>query len=179
MGLNTDWALEIEGTSKTFRPFRWPWTRPEPAPVAGEDSPPGGRSVRALDQVSLRVRRGEIVGVLGPNGSGKSTLIRIVATLIIADSGQVRVFGHELPREERAVKRVVNRVSVEASFFKKLSPMENLIFGARLYGLDAATGRQRALAILRRLGLRERSIWEPMEQMSRGCSRKWPSRGRF
>ncbi len=174
MGPSSEWALSLEGASKTFRPFRWPFQRRDEAPVSGvaDDGQSEHRAVRALDAVSLRVRRGEIYGVLGPNGSGKSTLIRIVATLIIPDGGRVTVFGHDLQHDERAIKRLVNRVSVEASFFKKLSPMENLIFGARLYGLDARTARRRALDILHRLGLRERSIYEPMEQMSRGMQQK-------
>ena len=82
---------------------------------------------RAVDDVSLRVVRGEIYGLLGANGSGKSTLIRMFSTLLTPDAGQVRVFGLDIQRDEDAVKRLINRVSVEASFFKKLSAMENLV----------------------------------------------------
>ena len=49
------------------------------------------------------------------------------------------MFGHDIERDEMAVKRLINRVSVDAAFFKKLSPMENLLFAARLYGLDGGT----------------------------------------
>ena len=88
--------------------------------------------------MSLRLERGDIVGILGANGSGKSTLIRLISGLLTLDEGRVEVFGHDIEREEMAVKRLINRVSVDAAFFKKLSPMENLLFAARLYGLDAA-----------------------------------------
>ncbi|MCA9871995.1 MAG: ATP-binding cassette domain-containing protein, partial [Anaerolineae bacterium] len=86
----------------------------------------------------MAIRRGEIFGVLGPNGSGKSTLIRCISTLLVPDRGEVKVFGYDVEKDEMAVKRLINRVSVEASFFKKLSPMENLMYAARLYGMSPA-----------------------------------------
>ena len=126
----------------------------------------------AVNNVSFEVRRGEIFGVLGPNGSGKSTLIRLMATLLVPDGGRITVFGHDVAKEPMAVQRLINRVSVEASFFKKLSPMENLMYGARLYGVSAGEARVRVKAILTRLGLPEKSIYRPMEEMSRGMQQK-------
>ena len=67
---------------------------------------------RAVDNVSLRVLRGEIYGLLGANGSGKSTLIRMFSTLLTPDAGEVRVFGVDIKDDEDAVKRLINRVSV-------------------------------------------------------------------
>ena len=128
--------------------------------------------VIAVDNVSFDVQQGEIFGVLGPNGSGKSTLIRLIATLLLPDSGHIQVFGHDVVAEPVAVQRLINRVSVEASFFKKLSPMENLLFGARLYGLQGGETRQRIEDILIRLGLEKRAIYKPMEEMSRGMQQK-------
>lgn len=128
--------------------------------------------VVAVDNVSFDVQQGEIFGVLGPNGSGKSTLIRLIATLLLPDSGAIQVFGHDVVAEPVAVQRLINRVSVEASFFKKLSPMENLLFGARLYGLQGGETRQRIEDILIRLGLEKRAIYKPMEEMSRGMQQK-------
>jgi ABC-2 type transport system ATP-binding protein len=118
------------------------------------------------------VRQGEIFGILGPNGSGKSTLIRLVATLLQPDGGTVAVFGHDVQEDEMAVKRLINRVSVEASFFKKLSPMENLLYAARLYGLSGREVREQSLRILARLGIEKRSIKQPLEDMSRGMQQK-------
>jgi ABC-2 type transport system ATP-binding protein len=132
--------------------------------------PPGAKV--AVNDVSLEIRRGEIFGVLGPNGSGKSTLIRLIATLLIPDGGQITVFGHDVLRDSRAVQMMINRVSVEASFFKKLSPMENLMYGARLYNVPANETRRRVVQILTRLGLEEKAIYAPMEQMSRGMQQK-------
>src|SRR5205823_5448339 len=130
------------------------------------------KPVIAVNDVSLRIRRGEIYGILGANGSGKSTLIRLFSTLLTLDSGRVEVFGHDVQREEMTVKRVINRVSVDAAFFKKLSPHENLSYAARLYGMDARQAKVEAIRILARLGIGEKRLGRPLEQMSRGMQQK-------
>ena len=145
-------ALVATSVSKTFR---------------SEKSPR-----RAVDRVSLRVQRGEIYGLLGANGSGKSTLIRMFSTLLIPDEGAVRVFDHDVQEDELAVKRLINRVSVEASFFKKLSAMENLVYAGRLYGVAPDDARSKAYGILRRLGIAEDRLHEPLEKLSRGMQQK-------
>jgi ABC-2 type transport system ATP-binding protein len=128
--------------------------------------------IMAVNQVSFVVEEGEIFGVLGPNGSGKSTLIRLMATLLLPDGGDIQIFGHDVIVEPMQVQQLINRVSVEASFFKKLSPMENLLYGARLYGMNGRETRVKVVEILTRLGLEERSIFRPMEEMSRGMQQK-------
>jgi len=130
------------------------------------------RPVTAIADVSLRVERGGTIGILGANGSGKSTLIRLVSGLLTLDEGRVEVFGHDLEREEMTVKRLINRVSVDAAFFKKLSPMENLLFAARIYGIDVGQARRDAVAITGRLGLAEKRLGRPLEQLSRGMQQK-------
>jgi ABC-2 type transport system ATP-binding protein len=147
-------ALLIEDVSKRF--------------VVGRHKKP----VSAISHVSMRLERGDIHGILGANGSGKSTLIRLISGLLTLDEGRVEVFGHDIERDEMAVKRLINRVSVDAAFFKKLSPMENLLFAARLYGLDGRTARTEALAILARLGISAKRVDRPIEQMSRGMQQK-------
>ncbi len=128
--------------------------------------------VVALDNVDLVVQRAEIFGVLGPNGSGKSTLIRLVSTLLIPDRGTITVFGHDIEKEEFAVKRLINRVSVDAAFFKKFSPLENLMYAARLYGMPIREARSLMRQIMLRLGLKESTFDQPMENMSRGMQQK-------
>jgi ABC-2 type transport system ATP-binding protein len=147
-------ALLVEGVTKRF--------------VVGRKRKP----VTAIANVSLRLERGDIVGILGANGSGKSKLIRLVSGLLTLDEGRVEVFGHDIERDEMAVKRLINRVSVDAAFFKKLSPMENLLFAARLYGLNAAETRRRAVEVLERLGIGAKRVGRPIEQMSRGMQQK-------
>ena len=161
-------AVRVEGALKTFGGKDNIWLK---TTAHRNGRLPAGAKV-AVDHVSLDIRRGEIFGVLGPNGSGKSTLIRLIATLLIPDGGRITVFGHDVIEEVRAVQTLINRVSVEASFFKKLSPMENLMYGARLYGVSASETRARVKDILGRLGLEPKTIYRPMEEMSRGMQQK-------
>ncbi|MEW6227581.1 MAG: ABC transporter ATP-binding protein, partial [Bacillota bacterium] len=86
--------------------------------------------------------------------------------------GEIRVFGHDVVRERFAVRRMINRVSVEAAFFKKLSAMENLSYAARLYDVDVRAARRTAIQILERLGFNESKAYEPLEDLSRGMQQK-------
>lgn len=159
-------AVQVEAVSKTFLDRR-------SIPGLGRltKAPPPKR-VSAIDDVSLAVARGQIYGILGANGSGKSTLIRVISTLLVPDVGRVLVFGHDVVREEMAVKKLINRVSVEAAFFRVLSPMENLIYAARMYGMDAALARKQIVEILTQLGIESERIGEPLQKMSRGMQQK-------
>jgi len=125
-----------------------------------------------LDSISLEVRRGEIFGVLGPNGSGKSTLVRIISTLLLPDGGEVKVFGKDVLRDANGVQRLINRVSADGAFFRKLSSMENLIHTARLYGLPVKESIRNARRILERLGLSEGKADAEMHELSRGMQQK-------
>src|SRR6266852_4376614 len=108
------------------------------------------RRVAALEGVTFEIARGECVAILGQNGSGKSTLVRLLSTLLLPDGGSATVFGHDVLEEARAVRRLVNRVSVEASFFKKMSAVENLSYAARFYGMTPKETRDRIPEILDR-----------------------------
>ncbi len=160
-------AVIIEDVSKVFK---------KPRPLFGwgrkEKEKEEKREVRAVDHVSMTVKYREIMGILGANGSGKSTLIRILSTLLIPDTGRVRIFGYDVEKDERVVQRLINRVSVEASFFKKLSPMENLIYAARLYNMPGDEAREKIRQILTRLGIPKDRIGQPLENMSRGMQQK-------
>src|SRR5919108_4665748 len=157
-------AIEINGVRKSFQ-------RRERDPGA----PWWRRDLKdkvALHELDLVVERGGVTGILGPNGSGKSTLIRILATLLTPDSGTALVFGWDVVTHAREVRRHVNRVSVEASFFKELSPWENMVYAARLYGGGEAGTRARVSSILERLGLPLDTLDQPMKQLSRGQQQK-------
>jgi ABC-2 type transport system ATP-binding protein len=126
----------------------------------------------ALDDVSFNVARGECVAVLGQNGSGKSTLVRLLSTLLLVDGGRASVFGHDVARDERSVRPLVNRVSVEASFFKRMSATENLAYAARFYGLGRRLTRHRIPEILERVSFPVERASAPMEDLSRGMQQK-------
>lgn len=159
-GTTREAAVELHGVSKSFRTSSGvlPWRRK------------GSRKV-ALHATDLVVPRGSVCGIIGMNGSGKSTLVRILATLMLPDTGTARIFGIDVVRDAAAVRRHVNRVSVEASFFKSLSPWENLLYSARLYGANGDT-RARCEEVLSRLGLALDTMDKPMKQLSRGQQQK-------
>jgi ABC-2 type transport system ATP-binding protein len=146
-------ALELRNVEKGFKKRR-------------------GEVVCALDSVSLAVGRGEVVGILGPNGSGKSTLVRVISTLVVPDRGSVEVFGVDVVRHPKKVQRSMNRVSVEASFFKKMSAMENLLYGAKLYGVTSGEARPRIRGIFENIGFAHKRALEPMEHLSCGMQQK-------
>jgi len=144
--------LIVNGVSKTFRHRR--------------------RRVRAVQHVSFEVRPGEIFGLIGANGSGKSTLIRILSSLVLADEGEVRVFGYDVERDSLQVRQLINRVSADPSFFRQMSALENLLFYGRAYGLRPWTAREQSASILDRLGLDDGQRRAMVKELSRGQQQK-------
>jgi ABC-2 type transport system ATP-binding protein len=130
------------------------------------------KRVPALEGVSFTIERGECVAILGQNGSGKSTLVRLLSTLLLNDGGTATIFGHDVFAEQRVVQRLVNRVSVEASFFKKMSSEENLAYAARFYGMAPRDTKDEIIRILQRVGFPTDRKHEGMEHLSRGMQQK-------
>jgi ABC-2 type transport system ATP-binding protein len=127
--------------------------------------------VDALRGITFELDRGECIAILGQNGSGKSTLVRLLSTLLLPDGGSAHIFGHDIS-ETRAVRTMVNRVSVEASFFKKMSATENLSYAARFYGLTPSETRDKIPVILDRVGFPISRRTHAMEHLSRGTQQK-------
>ncbi len=128
--------------------------------------------VKAVDHISFTIKRGQIYGILGPNGSGKSTLIRLISTLLLPDAGSIKVLGCDVVKDHFKVRQMINRVSVEAAFFKHLSSQENLIYAARLYGIPIKEAKPKSQKILDKLGFDTNRMTEPMEDLSRGMQQK-------
>jgi ABC-2 type transport system ATP-binding protein len=129
----------------------------------------GGRL--ALDDVSVEVHPGEIVGLLGANGAGKSTLIRTVAGLQAADAGEVRVAGHDVARDPIEARRHVGLAAEDPQFYDALSAHEYLAFLAAVRGLDPAITAARVADLLDRLALAVRAD-EPVGRWSHGMRKK-------
>jgi len=130
------------------------------------------RRMPALNDVTFTIARGECVAILGQNGSGKSTLVRLLSTLLIDDGGSARVFGNDVVRDSRTIRRLVNRVSVEASFFKRMSAEENLSYAARFYGMPPSVTRTAVPEILAKVGFPPDRRGESMQSLSRGMQQK-------
>jgi ABC-2 type transport system ATP-binding protein len=110
--------------------------------------------VTAVKNISLDIEEGELFGLLGPNGAGKTTLIKLLCCLVLPSSGTAQICGHDILREEQAVKKLVGLVSAEErSFYWRLTGRENLKFYASLYHLPGQLAHKRIDELLNLLGL--------------------------
>ncbi|MEU6049533.1 ATP-binding cassette domain-containing protein [Streptomyces xanthochromogenes] len=110
-------------------------------------------AVHALRGLDLAVAEGTVCGVLGPNGAGKTTAVRLLTTLLAPDAGSARVAGHDVVREQDAVRRAIGVTGQSASVDVELSGRQNLRLFARLHGMRGAAGRERAAELLDRFEL--------------------------
>ena len=107
----------------------------------------GKHEVRALDGVSFRVAEGSVFGLLGPNGSGKTTVVRVLTTILRADSGTARVLGHDVERRADLVRSLIGLAGQYAAVDENLTGRENLEMVGRLnhLGRSQVTGRTKDL----------------------------------
>lgn len=144
-------VIEIINLSKTFRDF---WGRPK---------------VKAVSNLSLDIKKGEVFGLLGPNGSGKSTTIKMILGLLFPSSGLIRVFGKS-PRDVR-VKMLIGYMPEESNLYRFLNAEETLDFYGRLFDYPSKERVYRTKALLELVGLtRERR--RPLSEYSKGMSRR-------
>ena len=99
-------------------------------------------NLRALDALDLMLAPGQVLGLLGPNGAGKTTAMLVLATLLAPTRGRARVFGCDVLRERRAVRRRLGLVFQETTLDGLLTVSENLLFAARLAGLDSSAAKK-------------------------------------
>ena len=143
-------AIAVEGLRKRFPYGYWQGQGVLGGLLPGRRRPP----VCALDGLTLEVAPGTVHGLLGPNGAGKSTLLKILATLVLPDSGSARVAGFDTVKEAPAVRRRLGvMLESERSFFARLSGRGNLKFFAALYGLNSTSARARIQELLELVGL--------------------------
>lgn len=102
-----------------------------------------GSDNRAVDGLSIQVRRGEIYGLLGPNGAGKTTTLRILSGLMKPTSGRAIVNGIDVARQPEAVKRDIGFLTANTGLYQRLSPRELLLFFAQLHQIDESDARRR------------------------------------
>ena len=114
------------------------------------------RAVVALAGVDLEVQQGELFGLLGPNGAGKTTLIKILTTLLLPTRGTARVFGFDVERNTRQIRRIMNMVTGgETSGYGLLHVREQLWMFSQFYGLPVRDGWRRVDELIEAVGLEE------------------------
>ncbi|MFD0672840.1 ATP-binding cassette domain-containing protein [Cohnella sp. GCM10027633] len=127
--------------------------------------------LEVLKGIDLQVRQGSVYALLGPNGAGKTTIVNILSTLMRADSGQARVFGHDVSREPDAVRNRIGLTGQFASVDEELSGRNNLYLFAKLLGYASRPARARAELLLEAFGLAEAGD-RPSSQYSGGMKRR-------
>jgi len=112
----------------------------------------------ALDKVDLEVHEGELFGLLGPNGAGKTTMIKILSTLLLPTSGEVRVLGHDVRTEAQRIRPRINMVSGgETSGYGLLTVRENLWMFSQFYGVPGKEAKERIDELLALFGLEDKA----------------------
>jgi ABC-2 type transport system ATP-binding protein len=112
---------------------------------------------KAVDGVSFSIEKGEIFGLLGPNGAGKTTTIRMLATVLEADSGDIIIGGHSIRRQAEAVRSIIGVCPQDLALYEDLSALDNMVFFGRMAGLSGPQAREQAMANLKLMGLQERA----------------------
>lgn len=144
---------------------------PHTAAIVARDLVKSYGERRALDGISLEVRRGELFCLLGPNGGGKSTLFRILATLSLPDAGSADIAGHDVVTDAAAVRARLGVVFQSPSLDGKLTILENLRCGGALYGLKGAELESRITEAAKALNLTDR-MGDIVETLSGGLQRR-------
>jgi ABC-2 type transport system ATP-binding protein len=112
---------------------------------------------KAVDGVSFSIYKGEIFGLLGPNGAGKTTTIRMLATVLKPDSGEITIGGHILSKEAPAIRSIIGVCPQELALYEDLSAVENMVFFGRMAGMNSKDAREQAMTNLKLMGLEERA----------------------
>src|SRR5580692_10876653 len=128
--------------------------------------------VDALRDVNFTVAEGEVHGLLGPNGAGKTTLVKILTTVLLPTSGRAEVFGHDVLREDKAVRSMIGIVfGGELGLYSRLTARQNLEYWASLYRASGSKIKPLAAAALERVGLGEKADLR-VETFSRGMKQR-------
>jgi ABC-2 type transport system ATP-binding protein len=161
--LQTEYAIQTVNLTKTFK---------SKIPNTSRFSRKT-RSVNAIDNLNLAIKKGELFGLLGPNGAGKTTLVKMLCTLLPPDQGSATVNGYDIVKQQMEVKQSLGTLfSVgERGFFWRLNGYRNLEFFAAIYNVPRQKRHDRILEVLKLVGL-EKNTYDLYQKYSGGMKRK-------
>ncbi len=128
-------------------------------------------SIKAVDDISFEVKKGEIFGFLGPNGAGKTTAISMISGLLKPDSGKITIDSMDLESNLRSIKKIMGVVPQDMAFYEELTASENLLFWGRLQGVKRKILEERIQIYLQATGLLGREN-DPLKKYSGGMKRR-------
>jgi len=128
-------------------------------------------SIKAVDDISLEVKKGEIFGLLGPNGAGKTTIISMIASLLKPDTGKIYIDSLDLDTSLKKIKKIMGVVPQEMAFYEELTAKENLVFWGKLQGVGRKNLEERIRFYLEKTGLLGREN-DPLKKYSGGMKRR-------
>ena len=115
------------------------------------------KDFKAVDGVSFSIFKGEVFGLLGPNGAGKTTTIRMLSTVLEADSGDITIGGHSVKKDAAAVRSIIGVCPQELALYDDLSALDNMVFFGHMAGMDSKTAYTQAMKNLELMGLEDRA----------------------
>jgi ABC-2 type transport system ATP-binding protein len=115
------------------------------------------RDFKAVNGVSFSIYKGEIFGLLGPNGAGKTTTIRMLSTVLEADSGEITIGGYSVKKDAEAVRSLIGVCPQDLALYEDLSALDNMVFFGRMAGLEGKAAKDQAIANLHLMGLQDRA----------------------
>ncbi len=126
---------------------------------------------KAVDDISFKVEKGEILGLLGPNGAGKSTTISMISTLLKTDEGQILYKGINIEKNSKQIQNELGFVPQEIALYPSLSGYDNLKFWGRIYGLKGDNLKEKIEEVSRIIGINKR-LKDKVEEYSGGMKRR-------
>ncbi len=115
------------------------------------------KDFKAVNGVSFSINKGEIFGLLGPNGAGKTTTIRILSTVLTADSGEVIIGGHSIKTDAETIRSIIGVCPQELALYEDLSALDNMVFFGRMAGMEGKEAHAQAMKNLELMGLEDRA----------------------
>jgi ABC-2 type transport system ATP-binding protein len=129
------------------------------------------KDIKAVDDISFSIEKGEILGLLGPNGAGKSTTISMLSTLIKPDNGVINYKGKDIVKSPKAIQQYLGYVPQEIALYPNLTGRENLEFWARAYGLKGIKLKEQIKQVSEIIGITER-LKSKVKEYSGGMQRR-------